>query len=145
SQRQLLDRSPATRSPDGLGERRLAWLHGERGDEQQNGGPFASRDSLLGAITHGEPLVVAAPSGHGLPALHQAFVNAYRHRTTMVYVGAADGMLHGFDAASGDEILAYVPHAMFDALPGLVVDPRAAMLAVDGGLAAADAMVGGQW
>ncbi|GGC10942.1 hypothetical protein GCM10007205_20180 [Oxalicibacterium flavum] len=144
-QRQLLDRSSATGAPDGLGEQRLAWLHGERSGEQQNGGPFASRDSLLGAIVHGVPTVVPAPSGNGLPALRQAFVNAHRHRSAIVYVGAADGMLHGFDAINGDEVFAYLPHAVFDRLPALAADPRAALLTIDGGVAAADAMVGGQW
>lgn len=34
-------------------------------------------------------------------------------RTEMVYVGANDGMLHGFNASTGEELLAYVPGEMY--------------------------------
>ena len=40
----------------------------------------------------------------------------------MVYVGANDGMLHGFDANTGEEVLAYVPEAVYDNLR-LLADP----------------------
>jgi type IV pilus assembly protein PilY1 len=34
-------------------------------------------------------------------------------RPTMVYAGANDGMLHGFDGTTGTEVFAYVPSALF--------------------------------
>ncbi len=37
-------------------------------------------------------------------------------RPAMVYTGAADGMLHGFDAADGNERIAYVPGALLQQL-----------------------------
>jgi len=35
-----------------------------------------------------------------------------------VYVGANDGMLHGFDAETGNEVLAYIPSFLFSDEPG---------------------------
>ena len=32
----------------------------------------------------------------------------------VVYVGANDGMLHGFNATTGDEVFAYVPNKIID-------------------------------
>jgi type IV pilus assembly protein PilY1 len=40
---------------------------------------------------------------------HSAFRTTYANRTTTLYVGANDGMLHAFNAATGQELMAYVP------------------------------------
>ena len=40
----------------------------------------------------------------------------------VIYAGANDGMLHAFDAATGDEIFAYVPNLVFGNL-SLLTDP----------------------
>jgi Tfp pilus tip-associated adhesin PilY1 len=40
----------------------------------------------------------------------------------VIYAGANDGMLHAFDAATGEEIFAYVPNLVFDDLK-LLTDP----------------------
>ena len=37
----------------------------------------------------------------------------------MVYIGANDGMLHGFNAETGAEVFAYVPSAVFSKLNAL--------------------------
>lgn len=41
------------------------------------------------------------------------FVSAQSSRTKMVYVGANDGMLHGFAEADGKELMAYVPNLVY--------------------------------
>jgi type IV pilus assembly protein PilY1 len=41
------------------------------------------------------------------------------HQDGVIYVGANDGMLHAFDAASGEEIFAYVPNLVFHKLKDL--------------------------
>ncbi len=38
----------------------------------------------------------------------------------MVYIGANDGMLHAFNASTGHEVFAYVPHSVFNNLVKLV-------------------------
>ncbi|MDR0458392.1 MAG: hypothetical protein LBH10_05120, partial [Burkholderiaceae bacterium] len=53
-----------------------------------------------------------------------AFAQAYSARTNVVYVGANDGMLHGFDAGqgtpakpgTGNELMAYVPRGLLGGL-----------------------------
>jgi type IV pilus assembly protein PilY1 len=73
-------------------------------------------DWILGDIIHSTPVVVGAPAGFADDPDYQAFLAANATRTRMLYVGANDGMLHAFEAASGDEAWAFVPET---ALPKL--------------------------
>lgn len=50
----------------------------------------------------------------------------------MIYVGANDGMLHAFRADTLEEVFAYVPNAVYDNLPNIVVADVQQSL-VDGG------------
>jgi type IV pilus assembly protein PilY1 len=50
----------------------------------------------------------------------------------MLYVGANDGMLHGFDAASGDEKIAYIPEGLHDRLGELTRPGARHLYYVDG-------------
>jgi type IV pilus assembly protein PilY1 len=140
-QRAALDRSPQGMQ-DGLGRARLDYLRGERSRE---GNPFRHRGSLLGASVHSAPLYVGAAADR--PDLDG--YAAYRARTLLrppvVYLGANDGMLHAFDFATGRELFAYIPGALFGDLnlltaPGFL--PRAY---VDGPLSAGDAWSAGAW
>ncbi len=103
---------------EAAGRARLAWLRGDRGQE---GGAWGLRvrRSRLGDIVHATPVFVGAPElawpdrapfPEAVP--YSAFKEAQRDRRRMVYVGANDGMLHGFDAATGEELLAYVPASL---------------------------------
>lgn len=65
------------------------YLRGDQSNEIQNGGTLRNRSTVLGDIVDSSPTYVSA--------------------TDTVYVGANDGMLHAFDAASGKELFAYVP------------------------------------
>ncbi|MCB1182627.1 PQQ-binding-like beta-propeller repeat protein [bacterium] len=64
---------------------------------------------LLGDIIHSTPVVVGPPSGFQPTEAYQNFRTANENRRKLVYVGANDGMLHAFDAESGDEAWAFVP------------------------------------
>jgi len=79
------------------------YLRGERSKELQNGGSFRNRpkspDNVLGDIVHSSPF--------------------YVKDTNTVYVGANDGMLHAFDAATGQELFAYIPSALIPKLKNL--------------------------
>ncbi len=91
---------------------------------------FRSRSVPLGDIVNSSPVHV------GIPALrypdaapfgetnkrYGKFWNDNKDRTPVVYVGANDGMLHGFDANTGKELLAYVPNAVFTNLK-YITDP----------------------
>jgi alpha-tubulin suppressor-like RCC1 family protein len=95
----------------------------------------AVRANPLGPIVDSTPAYVAQPSRLSLDPNYAAFVKAVNafntgngpatlHRQGVVYVGANDGMLHGFDAGqgttsasggypgTGKELMAYVPRGL---------------------------------
>jgi len=81
-----------------------------------------SRGSRLGDIVHSDPVFVGAPHG-GWPdtapfpasagITYSDFVTTQKNRAGIIYVGANDGMLHGFSDANGQEVMAYVPSMLF--------------------------------
>ena len=98
------------------GQRRLNWLRGVRTDETVTTNPLRTRISLLGDAGSGSPLYVGAAgsdSHSDLDYFQWASASARKNRTRMVYLGTSEGMLHGFDAATGVEKMAYVPSRLF--------------------------------
>jgi type IV pilus assembly protein PilY1 len=102
---------------DSVGRARLDYLRGDRSNEG-TGFFFRERLSLLGDIVNSGPVFVGeptinwpdvAPFPEGIDAYSKFKNGAAKDRKKMVYVGANDGMLHAFDDATGDELLAYVP------------------------------------
>jgi len=78
-----------------------------RGDTTNDGvGLFRSRKDPLGNINRLGDIVNSAPLF--IPSASAASAS----RQEMVYVGANDGMLHGFNADTGDELMAYVPSSI---------------------------------
>jgi type IV pilus assembly protein PilY1 len=91
-----------------------AWLRGDPGTIRER--------RPLGDIFHSNPLVVAAPE---IPLLDQTFSQFRQRRLTIggwrtvektigtreqvVYVGTNDGILHAFNADTGEEIWGFVP------------------------------------
>lgn len=66
--------------------------------------------ALLGDIVNSEALYVKKALYTYADAGYTTFKDSTTAtRRAMVYVGANDGMLHAFDATSGDEVWAYVP------------------------------------
>jgi type IV pilus assembly protein PilY1 len=146
TQRASLNASPFTGADDQLGEKRLDYLRGGRQNELGNAaGIFRTRDYILGAIVHGTPIFVGAPSaavsGEGYPAFYE--VN--KRRRSAIYVGAGDGMLHAFDALSGEELFAYIPQALFKNLSALTRQGGVYHPFVDGVVTVAEARIGNQW
>jgi type IV pilus assembly protein PilY1 len=104
---------------DSLGSQRLSYLRGMTSLEQRNGGSFRNRSHLLGDIVDGAPVFVGAPAGPWGDPSYASFVSAQANRAPMVYAGANDGMLHGFNAATGSEAMAFVPAGVFGNLSNL--------------------------
>lgn len=123
---------------DSLGSARLDYLRGETSNEGTSAGQFRARNSLtesgsiLGDIVNSGPLYVGEPKAGYSDVDHPgyaAFRVRYLSRKPVVYVGANDGMLHGFDAqldssgnpvsTGGNEVIAYVPSQMFGSLSQL--------------------------
>lgn len=86
--------------------------------------------SVLGDIMNSDPVYAHEEDfGYGNAAVtgqdsYAAYVTTKAARTPMVYVGANDGMLHGFKAITsganaGVELFAFVPAAVYDHLSAL--------------------------
>ena len=113
----VLNKNPATGSTDSQGSARLEYLRGSNANEGTgNNYRVRSGNFKLGDIANSSPIYVGAPVY--LPdfesATHSSFRSDYVARQEMVYVGANDGMLHGFDATTGNEKIAYVPSFLFN-------------------------------
>ena len=148
-----------------LGSQALVqYLRGDGSNEGNVAGKFRPRiASKLGDIVASAPLFVGRPpfryrdnlEGSGSVA-YSTFVAANdtdTERTPMVYAGANDGMLHGFNANTGAEVFAFVPTPMFK-LIGAGPLARITKLAqqnyvheyfVDGPPSMGDAYWGGAW
>lgn len=80
-----------------------------RGVEQPN--VFRSRTSKLGDMVGSSPAFVGKPPMKYKDDGYAAYQSKpeVSGRKPVVYVGANDGMLHAFDAATGEELWAYIP------------------------------------
>ena len=86
---------------------------------------FRVRTTKLGDIVDSTPFYVNSPdAGYNESQMpgYDAFKTTYQSRAEMIYAGANDGMLHGFDASNGEEKIAYVPGAVYAHLSELA-DP----------------------
>jgi type IV pilus assembly protein PilY1 len=134
---------PATAAT--IGSNRVQYLRGDRSNE--GGSQFRTRAGVLGDIIDSSPSWVGAPNqmvGRGKDLLYpsatapeasgqtySAFKAANATRQHMVYVGANDGLMHGFKAGVNDATGSFVgnsatkPNNGREALaymPSLVVD-----------------------
>lgn len=118
-------------APDGTldtnGRDRLDYI---RGDNSRAGTLFRERETQLGAIINSSPVFVGSPEMKW-PSVdpfgdasyrYEQFKRNYVNRTPAVYVGANDGMLHGFIAdnslSGGYEAMAYVPGGLYSTTAG---------------------------
>ena len=140
-----------------LGKSRLAYLAGADLDGYGNVA-FRERDSLLGAIINSSPTYIGIPAKNW-PNIdpfgadgdrYSAFRSSAKTRQKMVYVGANDGMFHGFDADTGEEVLAYVPSFVYSdqasaGLHTLTETDYEYQSYVDLPVNASDVYIGGDW
>ncbi len=112
-------------SPSGAtdtGPNRVDYLRGSNALEQSGsnpGGIYRNRAHLLGDVVDSSPNYVGVPSASYSDLSYDTFVTTYQSRTPMIYFGANDGMLHGVNAATGDETMAFIPNGVFANLPKL--------------------------
>jgi hypothetical protein len=67
------------------------WVRGDISNDQNHGGALRVRTSKLGDIVHSAP----------------------NHYGSVLYVGANDGMMHGFDDENGEELFGFIPSFVF--------------------------------
>ena len=139
---------------DGFGSLRLEYLRGDVSRERANcpacaDPQFRNRQTPLGDIVNSSPFYVGAPNfGYydDIEAVaYSSFVATYRTRTPVIYVGANDGMLHAFNAATGAELFAYVPSAVFSELSKLTDRSYSHRYYVDGPPVVGDVFYAGAW
>lgn len=135
-----------------------------RGDTSKDGSVFRNRSgNLLGDIIHSSPVYVGAPTRYGYDKLENITVDPYASpavipsnsyyqfkqthasRSPLVFVGANDGMLHAFDATTGEESFAFVPTAVIPKLRLLSNKGYSHQYYVDGSSTVADVYDGSKW
>lgn len=119
----LLDNAP-TGQEQLYGQALVNFLRGDQSNEG-TGFTFRERNStVFGDIVNSAPAYVGAPTFDYPDSLESNAYSSYKNgsassRTPIVYVGANDGMLHGFNTSTGNEAIAYVPEAIFKNLEKL--------------------------
>ncbi|WP_164880947.1 pilus assembly protein [Aestuariirhabdus litorea] len=116
------------------------YLRGDSSNEFGNGGAFSFRlrSGPLGDIVHSSPQYVKVPNIPYPDAigssskLYSSFRTANLSRQAMVYVGANDGMMHAFNADTGEEKLAFVPNSAYSKLRKLARQDYSHEYIVDG-------------
>lgn len=102
----IFNRPYGSATSDNRGQARLQYLRGSRSREGQW---FRVRTRLLGDIINSGVVYVGSPTTNISGIAYANFYNQYKKRLPVVYVGANDGMLHAFNAETGDEVFAYIP------------------------------------
>ncbi|GIT26489.1 MAG: hypothetical protein CM1200mP41_25330 [Gammaproteobacteria bacterium] len=109
------------RSEESSDQARLKFLLGDRSKE---GSEFHTRSSVLGPIARSAPVYVGAPNQTWLTSVggsaYANFLKKAAKRKAVVYVGSNGGALHGFDAVTGEEELAYYPGPFIDQAMGVI-------------------------
>jgi Tfp pilus tip-associated adhesin PilY1 len=86
-----------------------------RGAKTNEGAPsnlsayYRERTHFLGDIVGSEAVYVQGSPWNYADYNYGAFKAANQSRAAMIYTGSNDGMLHAFDALTGDEVWAYIP------------------------------------
>ena len=121
--------------------------------EVKNGGSFRNRNTLLGDIVHSTPVAVtrnqASPPFNKLPGIegesYQAFLGTKSGILETVFVGSNNGILHAFNANTGEEVMGYIPEGIFNKLSILTDTTYDHAFFVDGVLASGDVFINGGW
>ncbi len=100
----------------------ISWIRGESVTGYRDR-TIGANQWKLGDIIHSTPTVVAGPTeSYGLlynDAGYTAWSKSQSARSTTVYVGGNDGMLHAVNAATGAEVWAYIPYNLLPHLKWL--------------------------
>ena len=116
-----------------------------RGRRDGEGTTFRERNTVMGTVVHMAPEYVATPRKAYDLAGYNEYVIANALRAGRVYAGANDGMVHAFDAETGEEVFAYVPSMILDQLHNIADLGATHHYLVDGELTAEDGQIESIW
>ena len=144
----------------------VAYLAGQDSGEKKNGGKLRDRTTRLGDIVNSSPVVSSPTDNYGFTNLrgdkltdfdpydYASYLKQKKSRASMVYVGANDGMLHGFRGADGGEAFGFIPATAVGHMGNLLFpydpDRKSDQIFqhryfVDGPVTVSDAYAGGAW
>ncbi|MEB1414752.1 PilC/PilY family type IV pilus protein [Xanthomonas campestris pv. campestris] len=111
----------------------VAYLRGDQTLETSNLTPLRSRTTRLGDIVNSSPVIEAATDDFGYRSMYDinsGKFDPYNYAgyllskasagRSMVYAGANDGMLHGFNGRTGVEQFAYIPQSVLGHMGNLL-------------------------
>lgn len=162
SQSSALNLNPNTNVADTQGPARLNYIRGDASNENTGNSyrvrtrtcgittcPAGTNTGWLGDTVDSAPIYVGTSPFDYLDTMESQPYSTFRTSTAsrqpIVYVGANDGMLHGFDAATGTEKLAYIPGAVYSNLSQLTATPYSHRYYVDGNPVPGDVFINGAW
>ncbi len=141
-----LNTDPATNIADSQSDARINWIRGDRSNEQNStGGILRRRGRIMGDVINSGPVFKQGADPEVRGAGYTEFAQTAATRTPMIYVGANDGMMHGFRATDGKELFAYIPRAVAQDLNQLTSPAYIHRPYVDGVPAVNEAQIGGTW
>ncbi|MEM8547256.1 MAG: PilC/PilY family type IV pilus protein, partial [Pseudomonadota bacterium] len=126
------------------GQERLEYILGDSSSEIRRGGDFRDRLNKLGDIVNSDPMFVGFPPFFYPFNDYQGYFTANLNRTSMIYLGANDGMLHGIRELDGEILFSYVPNKVIENLPDLTNPDYAHTFYVDGPAGYGDAYMRGR-
>jgi type IV pilus assembly protein PilY1 len=104
-----------------MSDAEVDFIRGDRSNEATLLRERPAVDGLLGDIVNSSPVFVGGPRSINRDQapfpendLYSGFAQTKASRRPVVYVGANDGILHGFDAEFGLEVFGYVPNKIID-------------------------------
>lgn len=131
------------------GEEMVDFLRGHTKYEDVS---FRARKHILGDTVNSVPLFIAKPKYKFTDEVTPSYTtwstsSGVAGRTPALYVGANDGMLHAFDAGTGDELWAYVPRMVMPNMYKLAEENYASkhIYLVDGTPVQMDVFDGSDW
>jgi type IV pilus assembly protein PilY1 len=132
------------------GENLVNFIRGQRGNEGQPTDAskyYRTRTHVLGDIVSAEAVYVKSPMFNYADSGYSGFKGSNSARQGMVYVAANDGMVHAFNADTGQEAWAYIPSIVMPNLYKLADSNYATkhQFFVDGTPTVGDAYIGGSW
>ncbi|MBY0445504.1 MAG: hypothetical protein K2Q15_09890, partial [Burkholderiales bacterium] len=106
------------------GTKLVNYLRGDQSNEPTTATPdlalttalFRQRTKILGSIIHGGVTYVKKSEKAYADAGYAAFSRTNLSRRAMLYSPANDGMLHAFDATTGQEIWAFIPPSLLPSM-----------------------------
>ncbi|GFO56836.1 pilus assembly protein PilY [Geomonas sp. Red276] len=102
---------------------------------------YRPRVSKLGDTIYSQPVVIGPPTGFYNDHHYADFKASNRARKSLLYIGANDGMLHAFDADTGNEEWAFIPNMLLPKLKYLRLTPYNHTNYVDGTVTVLDAYI----